>query len=150
MNRFFIPSLYMAFICSGSVLSVSAADCEPIRAEEVLQAEQSRLDSQMQNNLENMQLLLDDDLVYVRNSAVVDSKASYLDSMRIGQTIYDLIEHSNDAVRVHGCVAILTGLGKYDVRISQKPLNLKLRYHSIWHKSHGKVKLVSWHATKVP
>jgi len=46
----------------------------------------------------------------VRNSGVVDSKSSYLDSMRKGHTIYELIEHTNDSVRIHGCVAILTGL----------------------------------------
>ena len=97
-----------------------------------------------------MSELLDEGLVYVRNSCVVDSKSSYLDSMRKGQTIYDLIEHTNDSVRINGCVAILTGLGKYDVRIAQKPLNLLLRYYSIWRKSQGKVKMISLQATKVP
>ena len=139
----------VAVWCSA-VFTVSAADCEPVQAEEVLQAEQSRLSSQMQNNLDRMSELLDERLVYVRNSGVVDSKSSYLESLRKGHTIYELIEHTNDSVRIHGCVAILTGLGKYDVRIAQKPLNLLLRYHSIWHKSQGKVKLISWQATKVP
>jgi hypothetical protein len=130
--------------------AVWANDCEPMDAAEVLQAEQLRLASQMQNNLETMSNLLDDKLVYVRNSGVVDTKSSYIDSMRKGETVYEYIDHVNDAVRVYGCIAILTGKGKYDVRIGQKPLNLMLRYHSIWQKSHGQVRLVSWQATKLP
>jgi hypothetical protein len=88
----------------------------------------------MKNDLDMMSALLDEDLVYVRNSAVVDTKASYLDSMRRGETIYDIIEHTNDSVRLFGCVAILSGQGRYDVRIAGKPLKLMLRYHSIWQK----------------
>jgi len=142
-------------LCMGSILlcamqAVWANDCEPIDTAEVLQAEQLRLASQMQNNLDAMSNLLDEKLVYVRNSGVVDTKLSYIDSMRKGDTVYEYIEHVNDAVRVYGCVAILTGKGKYDVRIGQKPLNLMLRYHSIWQKSHGQVRLVSWQATRLP
>jgi len=140
--------LVSIFVCS--MQAVWANDCEPMDAAEVLQAEQLRLASQMQNNLETMSNLLDDKLVYVRNSGVVDTKSSYIDSMRKGETVYEYIDHVNDAVRVYGCIAILTGKGKYDVRIGQKPLNLMLRYHSIWQKSHGQVRLVSWQATKLP
>jgi len=106
--------------------------------------------SQMKNDLGMMSALLDENLVYVRNSAVVDTKASYLDSMRRGETIYDLIEHTNDSVRLFGCLAILSGQGRYDVRIAGKPLKLMLRYHSIWQKKQNKLSFVSWQATRVP
>ena len=150
MDIFLKHVLWITVIFFGAMHSVLAEECELIEAAEVLQSEQLRLNSQMQNNLDMMSKLLDEQLVYVRNSAVVDSKNSYLNSMRKGDTVYEYIEHVNDAVRVYGCVAILTGKGRYDVRIGQKPLNLVLRYHSIWQKSHGQVKLISWQATKVP
>ena len=133
MDIFLKHVLWITVILFGAMRSALAEECESIEAAEVLKAEQLRLNSQMQNNLDIMSKLLDDQLVYVRNSAVVDAKNSYLNT-----------------VRVYGCVAILTGKGKYDVRIDQKPLNLVLRYHSIWQKSHGQVKLISWQATKVP
>jgi hypothetical protein len=150
MGIFLKQVLWITVMLFGAMHSALAKECEPIETAEVLKAEQLRLNSQMQNNLDIMSKLLDDQLVYVRNSAVVDTKNSYLNSMQKGATIYEHIEHVNDVVRVYGCVAILTGKGKYDVRIDQKPLNLVLRYHSIWQKSHGQVKLISWQATKVP
>ncbi|MFM8466218.1 MAG: nuclear transport factor 2 family protein [Oxalobacteraceae bacterium] len=129
---------------------VVAEECQPLRVEEVLAAEQLRLSSQMQKDLDTMSALLDEDLVYIRNSAVVDSKTSYLESMRKGDTVYERIEHTNDIVRTYGCTAILTGQGQYDVRINQKPLKLILRYHSVWQKRNGQLKLISWQATRVP
>jgi len=140
----------MIVLCMGDLRPALSQECVPPDAAEVLQAEQQRLSAQMKNDLDTMAQLLDDELVYVRNSAVVDSKTSYLDSMRKGDTVYEFIEHSNDSVRIYGCVAILTGQGKYDVRIGQKPLKLMLRYHSVWQKTKGQLRMVSWQATRMP
>ena len=142
--------ILMIVLCIGGIEPALSQECAPLDAAEVLQAEQQRLSAQMKNDLDTMAQLLDDELVYVRNSAVVDSKTSYLDSMRKGDTVYEFIEHSNDSVRIYGCVAILTGKGKYDVRIGQKPLKLMLRYHSVWQKTKGQLRMVSWQATRMP
>ena len=128
---------------------ILAEDCDSLTVDEVLQAENLRLSSQMKNDLDMMSVLLDEELVYVRNSAVVDTKTSYLDSMRRGDTIYDIIEHTNDSVRLFGCVVILSGQGRYDVRIASKPLKLVLRYHSIWQKKKNGLSFISWQATRV-
>ena len=148
--RSYIYQGLFALISACASHPVLAADCEPLAVDEVLQAENLRLSSQMKNDLDTMSALLDEDLVYVRNSAVVDTKASYLDSMRRGETVYEIIEHTNDAVRLFGCVAILSGQGRYDVRIAGKPLKLMLRYHSVWQKKQNKLSFVSWQATRVP
>ena len=142
--------ILMVVLCIGGLGPALAQECSPPDAAEVWHAEQQRLSAQMKNDLDTMAQLLDDELVYVRNSAVVDSKTSYLDSMRKGDTVYEFIEHSNDSVRIYGCVAILTGQGKYDVRIGQKPLKLMLRYHSVWQKTKGQLRMVSWQATRMP
>lgn len=150
LNRISNAIFCLTAIFMFVVQPAAASECEMLDAAEVLQAEQTRLSSQVQNNSDNMSELLDTQLVYVRNSGVVDSKTSYLNSMRTGDTVYEFIEHTNDAVRIYGCVAILTGVGRYDVRIGQKPLKLMLRYHSIWHQQNGQLKLISWQATKMP
>jgi hypothetical protein len=142
--------ILMVVLCIGGLGPALAQECAPPDAAEVLHAEQQRLSAQMKNDLDTMAQLLDDELVYVRNSAVVDSKTSYLHSIRKGDTVYEFIEHSNDSVRIYGCVAILIGQGKYDVRIGQKPLKLMLRYHSVWQKTKGQLRMVSWQATRMP
>ena len=143
-------SIATIVLCVGGMSPALSQACAPLDTAEVLQEEQQRLSAQMKNDLDTMAQLLDDELIYIRNSAIVDSKASFLDSMRKGDTVYEFIEHSNDSVRIYDCMAILTGQGKYDVRIGQKPLKLILRYHSIWQKNKGKLRMVSWQATKVP
>lgn len=145
----YVHLLLIALLATCGSYPALATECEPPTSEEVLQVENMRLSSQMKNDLDMMSALLDEDLVYVRNSAVVDTKASYLDSMRRGETIYDFIEHTNDSVRLFGCVVILSGQGRYDVRIASKPLKLVLRYHSIWQKKKNGLSFISWQATRV-
>lgn len=139
------------FLTGLWLFQMSYADtCKSFAVDEVLQAEKLRLQSQMQKNTSILNQLLADELVYIRNSAVVDDKTSYLDSIQNGDTVYESIDHINDSVRIFGCTAILTGLGKYVVRIKQNHLTLQLRYHSVWHKKDGLLKMVSWQATRVP
>ena len=76
MNRFSRQLLKMAVLFLVTTQGALADPCEPSDTKEVLQAEQTRLSAQMQNNLDTMAQLLDEQLVYVRNSGVVDSKSS--------------------------------------------------------------------------
>ena len=105
-------SIATIVLCVGGMSPALSQACAPLDTAEVLQAEQQRLSAQMKNDLDTMAQLLDDELIYIRNSAIVDSKASFLDSMRKGDTVYEFIEHSNDSVRIYDCMAILTGQGK--------------------------------------
>lgn len=150
MRGFMKHSLWVLCFWWLSAAQSWAVECGALDTAEVLRAEDMRLAAQMQNDLQTMDRLLDEELVYVRNSAVVDSKRSYLESMRRGDTVYEKIDHINDGVRIYGCLAILTGLGHYVVQIQQKPLDLNLRYHSVWRRKNGQLTFVSWQATRVP
>jgi hypothetical protein len=144
--RQFVVCLTGLWLCQMSY----ADTCGAFSVDDVLQAENLRLQSQIQNDTATLNQLLAEELVYIRNSAVVDDKTSYLDAIQKGDTVYESIDHMNDSVRVFGCTAILTGSGKYVVRIKQNHLTLQLRYHSVWHQKDGVLKMVSWQATRVP
>jgi hypothetical protein len=88
--------------------------------------------------------------VYVHSSSVVDTKQSYIDSMRSGAVVYKVMTQTNVEVRTFGCIAILTGNGKYDVRVNGKDLTVPLRFHSVWKKSDGALQYVSWQSTRIP
>ena len=71
MGIFLKQVLWITVMLFGAMHSALAEECEPIEAAEVLKAEQLRLNSQMQNNLDITSKLLDDQLVYVRQGARV-------------------------------------------------------------------------------
>jgi hypothetical protein len=128
-----------------------AQDCSGnITAEEALHGEDARYAAQTGRDFAALQQLIGEDLVYIHSSAIVDNKASYIETQRAGTVIYRSMKRSDVTVRTYGCLAIITGLANFDVTNKGQDISVELRFHSIWAKRAGAVQFVSWEATRVP
>ena len=128
-----------------------AAECGgPVTAEEALASEDARYAAQTGDDFGAMQKLIGDDLVYIHSSAVVDNKTSYIDSMKSGAVKYRVMRRSDVTVRTYGCIAIISGLGNFDVTVKGQDLAVEIRFHSIWAKRDNGLQFVSWEATRTP
>jgi len=81
---------------------------------------------------------------------VLDDKASFIESMRSGSVKYKLMRRSDVTVRTYGCVAIINGIGNYDVRVKENDMNVVLRFTSIWQKKDNALEFISWQSTRIP
>jgi ketosteroid isomerase-like protein len=147
-------SLRNAFIaCSilgAAIAGAKAAECNgAITADEALKAEDARYAAQTKSDFDAMQRLFGDDLVYVHSTAVVDSKASYIDRQRSGLH-YRVMKPSDVKVRVFGCLAIITGKGDYEVTQDGKDSSPHLLFTAVWAKRGPDVQFVSWESTAIP
>jgi hypothetical protein len=133
------PSMALAEDCSGRV-----------SADEALAAEDARYAAQMGNDFGALQNLIGSDLVYIHSSAVVDTKASYIDSMKSGTVKYRVMRRSDVTVRTYGCIAIISGLGNFDVTVKGQDMAVEIRFHSIWAKRDRGLEFISWEATRTP
>jgi hypothetical protein len=152
MHRLLLRTLYgfaiLAVMSSGAAL---AEDCSGnITAEEALRGEDARYAAQTGREFAALQQLIGEDLVYIHSSAIVDNKASYIETQRAGTVIYRTMKRSDASVRTYGCLAIITGLANFDVTNKGQDISVELRFHSIWAKRAGTVQFVSWEATRVP
>jgi ketosteroid isomerase-like protein len=137
-------------ILSPLVSGAKAAECDgTITADEALKAEDTRYAAQTKSDFDAMQRLFGDDLVYVHSTAVVDSKASYIERQRSGLH-YRVMKSSDVKVRVFGCLAILTGQGDYEVTVDGKDTSPHLRFTAIWAKRGPNAQFVSWESTAIP
>ncbi len=128
-----------------------AQDCSgEATADEVLAAEDARYAAQTANDFAALQKLIGNDLVYIHSSSQVDDKDSYLASMQSGTVRYRVMRRSDVKVRIYGCVALLTGLGNFDVTVKGQDLAVELRFHSIWAKRERGLEFISWQATRTP
>ncbi len=134
-----VASQAMAGDCGGSVTD-----------DEALASEDARYAAQMGDDYGALQKLLGDDLVYIHSSAVVDNKASYIDSMKSGTVKYRVMRRSDVTVRTYGCIAIISGLGNFDVTVKGQELAVEIRFHSIWAKRDDGLQFISWEATRTP
>lgn len=142
--------LCLVVLAFGASNAVIASTCDAINSDDVVKAEDARYAAQMANDFPAMEKLIADDLVYIHSSSVVDTKQSYIESMRSGMVKYKVMRRSDVKVRTFGCIATLTGLGNFDVQLNDKDLSIELRFHSIWAKRDGKLQFVSWQATRTP
>lgn len=134
-------------ICMGAA---HAASCDPVTEAQVQAAEDARYAAQISLDYSALERLLADDLIYIHSSAVVDNKQSYIDSMRDGSVRYLAMKRSEVQVRSFGCLAVMTGVGQFDVQVKDKLLNVELRFHSLWIHRDGRLQFVSWQSTRLP
>jgi hypothetical protein len=119
-----------------------------ITAPEALRAEQARYDAQTGNDFAAMERLFGDELVYVHSSTTLDTKASFIESMRSGAVKYRRMTLGDAKVRTYGCIAIITGGARFEVTARGQDLKLDLLFHSVWAKRAAGVQFVSWQATR--
>ena len=128
-----------------------AQECSgTITAAEALQAEEARYAAQANVDVNAMQRLFGDDLVYIHSSTVEDTKASFIESMRSGNVKYRSMKRGDVVVRTYGCIAIISGKAKFEVTARGQDLSLDLLFHAVWAKRAAGIQFVSWQATKVP
>jgi hypothetical protein len=121
-----------------------------ITAQEALDAEAARYAAQMNNDYAAMERMFGEDLVYIHSSTTVDTKASFIESMRSGAVKYRRMMRGEVKVRTFGCLAIVTGSGKFEVNARGEELVLELLFHAVWAKRPTGLQFVSWQATRLP
>lgn len=148
-----LASVLIGFSMLGLIaaLPASAEECGgPVSADEALAAEDARYAAQTGDDFDALQRLIGNDLVYIHSSAVVDTKASYIESQKSGAVKYRVMRRSDTRVRTYGCVAIITGLGNFDVTVKGQDMAVEIRFHSVWAKRDQGLEFVSWQATRTP
>ena len=125
--------------CSGTIIEAQA-----------LQAETERYAAQMKGDVAAMQRLIGDDLVYIHSSTVQDTKASFIESIRSGNVKYRTTHRGEVKVRTYGCIAIISGSGRFEVTVKGEDRILDLLFHAICAKRAAGVQFVSCQATRLP
>ena len=144
-------TIAILILCAVQIVSglAQAASCDPVTEAQVHAAEDARYAAQTSLDYSALEGLLADDLIYIHSSATVDNKRSYIDSMRDGSARYLAMKRSEVVVRTLGCVAVMTGIGQFDVQIKDKRINVELRFHSLWISREGRLQFVSWQSTRI-
>ena len=90
-----------------------------------------------------------DDVVYVRSSGAVDTKAQYLRSLGAsGPYALDSLVPGDLSVRVYGEAAVVTG--RLVVKLRAQPAPYALRFTDVWERRSGRWQLVVFQATRLP
>lgn len=124
-------------------------NAQPATAEQaVRQVEDRRVKATIDNDFATLEAVLADDLTYGHSNGVVDTKASYIESLRSGKTKYLTIERTPSVVRVYGDTAVVTGTATVGLR--GQPAPFALRYTLAYVRREGQWRMVAWQSTRLP
>jgi hypothetical protein len=112
--------------------------------EEILRLQQARTEAMLAKDEPALQKFLDDDLIHIHSSGRIDTKASFIDNLMKGKTGYKKISYNNVKVGIYGDSAIISG----NAVIETIQSNLDLIFTTVWVKSGGNWRSISWHTTK--
>jgi hypothetical protein len=125
--------------------------CEVVvTVEEALAAEAARYAAQTANDFAAMDRLFADDLVYIHSSTAVDTKASFIESMRSGTVRYHRMVLGDVTVRCYGGLAVISGRTGFEVTARGQAMTMDLLFHALWAKRASGLQFVSWQATRIP
>ena len=118
--------------------------------QEILALEEKRCAAMTANDIAGLEKLFHDELIYTHSSAVVDTRASYLEALKSGHTRYHSVQRSDEKVRVCGDSALVTGRAIMDVTVRGEKKHLDTRFLDVWTKTPQGWKFVAWQSTKLP
>jgi len=121
-----------------------------VTVDEALTAEAARYAAQTTNDFAAMVRLFGDDLVYIHSSTAVDTKATFIDSMRSGAVRYHRMTLGDITVRCYGGLAVISGGAGFEVTARGQAMTMDLLFHAAWAKRAAGLQFVSWQATRLP
>ena len=116
----------------------------------VLAAQDKRVALTIAADVTALGAMMTDDLTYTHSSAIVDSKAEFLEAIRSGKYKYKSMTFEDRRVRFHGDVAIVSGTTHVLVTSSGKDLDIRLRFTELYAKEAGAWKMALWHSARLP
>jgi ketosteroid isomerase-like protein len=123
----------------------TAADIE----REVLEADGSRVKALVENDLAALEQLLSEDLTYVHSNGMLDTKESYIGSLRAGNSRYLTMDMSEVAVRSLGDAALINAKFNARVQLRDREVNPQARVLIVYAKRAGRWQMVAWESTSI-
>lgn len=118
--------------------------------QEIDALEDRRYAAMVKADMAALEALVHEAMLYTHSSGVVDTKASWLESMRSGRTRYKSTSTPERRVRVLGDAALVTGKAQFEVELNGQPRTLKLLYLNVWSKTPEGWKFAGWQSTPQP
>ena len=116
----------------------------------VIDLDRKRMRAMAAKDVETLENLLADDLVYTHSSARLDTKKSLIRAMVSGATVYTSIEPSGVKAQDLGDTVVLTGIAQIKVASNGTPNAFGVRFTNVYTRRDGRWQMVTWQSTRLP
>lgn len=122
----------------------------PSKADMIIDLDRKRMQAMPAKDIDTLDALLAEDLVYTHSSARIDTKQTLIGSMKSGATVYSSVLPSDVKAQDLGNVVILTGSAQIKVFSQGKQLDFRVRFTDAYAERNGRWQMVVWQSTRMP
>jgi len=116
----------------------------------IIDLDRKRMRAMVAKDVETLESLLADDLIYTHSSARLDTKRSLIQGMVSGTTVYTGIKPSGVKAQDLGDTVVLTGIAHIDVVSNGTPNAFGVRFTDVYTRRDDRWQMVTWQSTRLP
>ena len=116
----------------------------------IIDLDRKRMRAMAAKDVETLENLLADDLIYTHSSARLDTKKSLIHAMVSGTTVYTSVEPSKVEAQDLGDTVVLTGIAHIKVVSNGTPNAFGVRFTDVYTMRDGRWQMVTWQSTRLP
>lgn len=117
--------------------------------QKIIDLDRKRMTAMAEKDIATLKAVLSDDLVYTHSSARLDTKASLINGMESGSTVYNSVEPSDVKAQDLGDAVVLTGVARIRVTSGGKPNAFAVRFTDVYANKGGQWQMVTWQSTRL-
>jgi ketosteroid isomerase-like protein len=137
--------IVVAALVSGTCLAKDNATEAGLRAAEI-----ARFQANVDADGAALDRLLDADLEYSHSNGKLDSKSSFIASLKDGSLAYVSLVPTLESVRLFGDVGVIRGRVRVGVTMQGKTSEFTIGYSDVWLWKEGRWQLTEWRSTRLP
>lgn len=116
----------------------------------IMDLDRKRMRAMAAKDVETLENLLADDLVYTHSSARLDTKRSLIQAMVSGATVYTSVKPSDVKAQDLGDTVVLTGIAHIEVVSNGTPNAFGVRFTDVYTRRDDRWQMVTWQSTRLP
>ena len=103
----------------------------------------------IQKNIDSLKAMLDKRCLYLHSNGWTQNADEVIKDLQSGKMVYNNVTITESQARQFESMVIVTGKGKFEGKVDNKPFDLSLAFTEVYVKRKDGWKLVSRHSNKV-
>ena len=135
-------------VCAGLASGARAAPSEA--NEEVAQVEARWARALVAADLEALDAIYADDLVYIHSNGSIETKQQFLDSIATGRLRFRTVTLRDSQVRLYGNSAVVSALYDLGLEVGGGSVTMSIQYMTVYVGEPGAWRIVAQQTTRLP
>jgi len=146
LSRFTLVGAILLLWVFKSYVALSQTTKETLVAD----IEKKRFTALVNKDYAYLDQVMGEDIIYCHSNGLIDTKASFIQSIKDGKLVYNEMTADELKVRIYDKTAVITGVCTAKVVSNGQQLNTRFRFTDVYVKRKEGWQMVTWQSLRLP